>query len=281
MTSLSLSQFDQANLLFFLFAAVGLIRERRVLPFLIVVLGSVFIGSVSAVMLAGLILWNLMDSGKSKWVQLKDSFGFLLIVMGSVLPSPYQEFGIFLGACFVSLSFGKGGLGVIPPLLLLRQYVPHPEPIEPIFIGAGAFWLMVEIVAWAKVESAGAMIAIFEVLASLAILSGFKEIASKVLDDSNLLILSSAILFFIIVLFSWIKWKGDGFWSFYQNTKSSLVRWMVFGKRFVTDVEFWPTELQEPKYPEIALVFNHLFWLVLGTLSVLLGFVLFSRGGFN
>ena len=97
MTNLNLTQFDQAALLFFVLASVGLIRERKILPFVIVALGTLLNGMLAAVLLCGLILWHRMDSGCLKWVQLKDTFGFLLILMASILPAPFQEFGIIKG----------------------------------------------------------------------------------------------------------------------------------------------------------------------------------------
>ena len=281
MINLSLVQFDQVSLLFFVFSAAGLIRERKIIPFLLVAFGLLLNGVFGAVLLAGLILWHRMDSRFPKWVQLKDAMGFLLILIGAIVPSPYQELSLLLGVLFVSFSFGKGGLGIIPALLLLRQYVPHPDPLEPVFIGAGIFWLSVEVVRWAKAKKAELILAISEVVCSLVILSGMKEIVARLLDEPNLLIFASAVLLFVLVLAVWILWKGPNFWSFGQKMKLSLARSLVLGKRFISNVQPWSKALKEPDTLQLETVFDSLFFGVIATLLVLGGFVLLSRGGFN
>ncbi len=280
MNSLNLTQFDQAALLFFVFAAIGLIRERKILPFLIVAVGCLLNGPLAAVLLTGLILWHRIDTSTNKWIQLKDVFGFFLILIGAIAGEPYQELTVLMGATLVSLSFGKGGLGVIPPLLLLRQYVQHPDPIELPFVGAGAYVLVSEIVGWAKLKHAKLVLCISEVVFSLLILVGMRELAPKLLEEPGTLVFAGATLLVIIVLAAWVNWKNQGFWSFYKRVKMSLGHSLVSGKRFVSNTHLFSVEPKDSGIPELEFGFNQLFILVVGTLLVLGGFLLLGKGGF-
>ena len=279
MNSLNLTQFDQAALLFFIFAAIGLVRERKILPFIIVAVGILLNGVLSAILVAGLILWHRMDTDANKWVQLKDAFGFFCIMIGAIAAEPYQQLTVLMGSLLLSLSFGQGGLGIIPPLLLLRQYVPHPEPIELPLIGAGVFCLISEIGHWSKIKHAKPVSAISEVICSLVILAGMRELGLKLLEDTSALVFAGLVFVVILVLFSWVTWKKNGFWSFYKKAKLSLSHSLVFGKRFVSNVHLWSVEPKDARAPDLEAGFNQLFILVVATLLVLVGFFLFGKGG--
>ena len=79
MINLDFLQFNQANLLFFVASALGLVRERRVLPFFILAIGNLIHGGLAAALLAALILWHRIDVLAAKPVQFKDSIGLFFV----------------------------------------------------------------------------------------------------------------------------------------------------------------------------------------------------------
>ncbi len=279
MINFDLFQFDQTNLLFLVLSAVGLIRERRILPFVIVALGNLIHGPMGAVFLSALIAWHRMDFNRSRWVQLKDGFGFLLILVGAVAAGPFREVIIFFGVLAVSLSFGRGALGVIPPLLLLRQYLPHPEPLEVILGSAGFYWLMVEVLRWSKSKQEYLIRAILEVICTLGILFGLRDYALKIAEDPGFIALGSSFFLFAVLLFVWVKWKGARFWNFFHRSKKKLATSLGIGNRLISDQNLWSKEPAMSPALGVEESFNGAFMLSFLTLILLGAFFLASRGG--
>lgn len=281
MINFDLMQFDQTNLLFLLITAVALIRERRLLPFVIGAFGNLFHGSLGAVFLVCLISWHRMDFKRSRWVQLKDAFGFLLILIGSVATGPFRDTSILFGVLAVSLSFGRGALGIIPALLLLRQYFPHPEPLEVILGAAGFYLVMVEALRWSKSSREYFIRALLEILCVFGILTGLREYALRTLEDPGFIGLGSVFLVFPLILFISVKWKGERFWTFFHRSKKGLASSLGVGNRLISDQNPWRRELllETPKGVEES--FNGVFLLTFSTLILMAVFYFVNRGGFN
>lgn len=281
MINFDLLQLDQTNLLFFLLSAIGLIRDRRVLPFVIVALGNILHGSLPAVFLAGLIIWHRVDFSRSRWIQLKDFFGFLLILIGAVAHAPFQEFSIFCGVLAISLSFGRGALGIIPPLLLLRQYIPHPEPLELIMGSAGFYWVMVEALRWSKTSKEYTFRAIIEVVSTLGILFGLRDFALRAAEDPPLIALGWGFAVIALFLFILVKWKGERFWLFFHRSKKTLSSSLGVGNRLVSGHLPWSHEFKETTSLGVDASFDKVFTMTILTLILLGGVFLASRGGFT
>jgi hypothetical protein len=281
MINFDFMQFDQTNLWFFVLSAIGLVRERRILPFLIVILGNLIHGSLGAVILASFIFWHRMDLPAPKWVQLKDATGFFFVTMASVSPVPFQNFAIGIGVMLLSLSFDSGGLGVIPPLLLLRQYVPHPPELENLMGMAGIYWIAAEALRFAKSDKTPAIRAAIESLASLGILYGLRDILLPVSDDSILIAVASVLIVFALSLTLVVSFRAVGFWRFYRKTKRNLSTAFTFGNRFISSDTPWDREAAHEDHAQIENSFDRIFILVLVPLT-LLGLVwVISRGGVN
>lgn len=279
MTGFNISQFDQTLFLFFVFSALGLIRERTVLPFVLAVIGVLFFGPVAATLLAALILWSRIESKRSKWIQLKDGFGFILLMIASVSPEPLQQFCAVMGCLFISFSFGLGGLGVLPAALLVRQYVPHPPSIEVTWIGFAVYLSSVEIIRWAKLKREALAVSISDSVCSLILLYGLKDFVIRVIEEPALTAIGASILVLTLIVFSWLRWKGDSFWRFYKKSTEILSQSMLSGKKFVSD-QVWGSNAK-PEILEITneSVFDRVFLLTILLLFVLLGFSLAFKGG--
>jgi hypothetical protein len=281
MIGLELSHLDQATVLFFIFSAIGLIRERKVLPFVIVLLGTIVHGPLIAVMLAALITWHRMDAEASMGIQFKDLFGVLLLLVSALSPAPVREFTALVGVAMMSLSFGRGMLGAIPALVLLRQYFQEPEGIEVVLSGAGIYWVAAEAMRWLKFKKQEQVLPVLEGLCTLVILYGFHQDFPKWMDDSALVALGSGIFFFSAGTYSWIHWKNEGFLRFARGFRSSLLKILVFGGRFFTDKEPWfETDSESPNL-SLASAFDRIFYALLVTALVVGAFVLAGRGGFG
>jgi hypothetical protein len=279
MINFDFMQFDQTNLWFFVLSAIGLVRERRILPFFIVILGNLIHGSLGAVILASFIFWHRMDLPAPKWVQLKDATGFFFVAMASVSPAPFQNFAIGMGVALLSLSFDSGGLGAIPPLLLLRQYVPHPPELESLMGMAGIYWIAAEALRFAKSDKTAAIRAAIEASASLGILYGLRDVLVPVADDPVLIAVSSVFFVGALLLILVVSFRTEGFWRFYRKTKRNLSTTFTFGNRFISSKTPWDREVTQEVQAQIEDSFDRLFILVLVPL-VLLGLIwMISRGG--
>jgi len=281
MINLDFMQFDQTNLWFFVLSALGLIRERSALPFVIVLLGNLVHGAIPAALLAGLILWHRMDLPAPKWIQLKDALGLFFIFVAAVAPEPLQEFSICFGVLILSLSFGKGGLGIIPPILLLRQFVPHPQDLEILMGIAGLYWVVAEGLRLSKAPQEDLVRSIFEFICSLGILFGLKEIFLKSAEEPALIAIGVSLVVVMLMIASVVYWRKERFWVFYRMTKKNLASSLTFGDRFISPRKPWNEEPQMDDLSEIQSGFDRLFFLALLTVGLLVIFVLVSRGGIS
>ena len=279
MISLDFLQFDQTNLLFFIATALGLIREKRILPYVIVLVGNLIHGPFAAMLLGALILWHRIDASSSKWIQLKDAIGLFFIFVVAVSPEPFQEFAICLGVLVMSVSFGQGELGVIPPVLLLRQYVPHPPDVEFLLGAAGFYWVASEALRFIKSDKVGIVRSAFEVLCSLGGLVGLQEVFFKWSEDPILISLGASCLLFFVVLGSVVRWKNEWFWGFYRRTKASLARIITVGDRLIASREFRSEELPDEEFVGLHGTFDRLFILAILTLVLVGSFFFINRGG--
>lgn len=280
MISLDFLQFDQMNLWFAIFSGAGLVRERKLLPFFIVGVGNLVHGTLAAALLAALILWHRIDVSAPKWIQLKDALGLLFVFFAGVAPEPFQNFSICMGSLFLALSFGFGGLGVIPALLILRQYVPHPAEFEILMGVAGLYWVTVEILRHTKFEQKAFFSSILEALCSLGILYGLKDILLKWVDDPILLAMGGALFVLAILLATLVHFKGEAFWTFYRKFKNQVEASLTFGNRLISSDIPWPIEPREKGFLAVEDSFNRLFVLTLTILGLLGVMFVISRGGF-
>jgi hypothetical protein len=280
MMNLELSRLDQTTILFFIFSAIGLIRERRVLPFVMVLLGTLLHGPLAAILFSGLVIWHRIDSKATAWIQLKDFIGFFLIMMGAISPEPFREFSGLLGVILISMSFGGGMLGTIPALVLFRQYFPQPEQLEIPLIGAGVYWFSAELLRWSKSKHEQKILPFLEAICTLVILFGFHVDVQKWAEESSLVILASTFVFIVAALFAWVKWRNEGFLKTYRAFRVNMLKALTVGGRMISDRDVW--EGREPATSSVSLEsgFDRIFYVVLGTMICVGIFILIGRGGF-
>ena len=278
MINFDFMQFNQTNLWFFIFSALGLIRERRVLPFLIVILGNLIHGSMPAALIAGLILWHRMDLPSPKWVQLKDALGLFFIFSAAVAPEPIQGFAICFGVFALSISFGLGSLGVIPPLLLMRQYVPSPPDLEVLMGISGLYWFGAEGLRLLKVQRESIVRTTLEVICSFGILYGLREVAVKWIDDPVLISIGAGLIVFMLIIASIVHWRKPRFWLFYRQAKAKISSSLTFGNRFISSGRPWGKEPVTLDFSEVQAGFDRLFLVAILTGVLLLIFFLVNRG---
>jgi hypothetical protein len=279
MISFDFLQFDQTNLLFFLLSAVGLVRERRILPFVIVVFANLVHGTLGAAMLAALVLWHRIDLSLPKTTQFKDAIGLFFIFIGIAAPDPVQSFAICMGSLWVSLSFGGGGLGIIPALLMLRQFVPHPPDFEILMGLAGLYWVVLEILRLTKIPKLNLITGILEPIFSLGILYGMKDLAVKWIEEPALFTIAGSLFAIVALAVLIAHFRENAFPAFYQKIKNALSGYLNFGSRLMPTGLPWEKEPEVESVFEIQASFDRLLLLTL--LSLILLGVLFaiSRGG--
>jgi cytochrome c oxidase subunit IV len=217
-----------------LFSGLILIRERKLLPILIVLTGNMAHGFLTALAVTTLVIWYRIESNANRWVQLKDVFGFFMLLVAAVTPEPVREFSITIGLVMLGFSFGHGLLGITPALLLLRQYQSQPLMQEIIFGSAGLTLAAVELVRWAKSKHQDLLILIFETIGTIGIFFGINEILIKWSDDIILMGIAAGLVVAVLIVVSWLKWRGDGFERFYGKLVSNLARFFSFGVRFIS-----------------------------------------------
>ncbi len=281
MFNFDISQFDQTNLLFILLAAAGLIRERSALPFIVLVLGNLIYGLIPAVLLSFLIIWHRVDRKAPSWVQYKDLFGAFLLLTAAVAPEPIQEFAVSLGVLVLSLSFGKGFLGVIPALLLLRQYQSHPVAIEIIFGSAGLYWVALEVIRWSKAKHQEVLICVFETICVFGILFGLKDSFLKWSEDSVLVGIAVGLATTILILAVGMRWKRGTFIRVYEKTVSNFSIALTLGTRLISREDTFVMERPTRSHAEIDGAFGAVLAITLTLLAILAVFFLMGRGGLN
>ena len=279
MMNLELSQPDQTTVLFFIFSAAGLIRERQALPFLMVLLGSLLHGPMVAALVSGLLIWHRIDRRAEVWIRLKDFLGIFLVMGGAISPAPFGDFFAFIGVLLVSLSFGRGYLGILPALLLFRQYYPQPERPEVALVAAGIYWIAAESFRWFKSNHEERVLNGLEVVCAAVILSGFSGQFDDWAENTMVIALGSTLLFVAAALFAWTRWRLEGFRRSLVAFRTNGLRALTFGARLVDGRNSWGGG--EPVYtvPTPGSALDRIFYLIIGA-TVFFGlFLLAVKGG--
>jgi uncharacterized membrane protein (UPF0136 family) len=280
MMNLELSGFDQTTILFLVFGALGLVRERRALPFVLMLAGCLFQGSLAVVMVAALIVWHRLDRASSRWIQLKDFFGLMLVIGGTIAPDVMHSFFSFFGVLMIAVNFGGGLLGTLPALVLLRQYYPHPEYLEVALAGVGIYWVVAEILRFTKSKHQGPVLSILEGLGSLVALINFRSDIEKWAADPILLGLGSAIVLLIVTLFILVRYRGFRFFEMYQASRNKAIRMLTAGGRLINGFEPWARASPEHVNLEFKRNLDQAVFLIAGIIIFIGAFILIQKGGF-
>jgi hypothetical protein len=279
MIPIELVQFDQTAILFLAVSALALIRERKVLPFVVVLAGSLLQGPLVMVLLAALIAWHRMDRAASRWIQLKDLTGAFFLMASSMTVDALQAFFLVAGVFLVAVNLGGGMLGTLPAVVLLRQAYPHPESLE-IGLGAGAlFWVVSEILRFAKSKHEGQILAWAEALCSLLVLINFRAEAEKVAGEPSYLGLAGFILVAVLTPLFWARLRTRGFWSIPASGRVALSRILQGGYGLVSGPDRLTTDEPLRQDSDFRAGVDALLYWVFGIVLFAAAFILLARGG--
>ena len=276
-----LATFDQTALFLFLASGLGLIRERRVLPFLLVAVGSLAQGSWIILLVSSLLVWYRVDRGSPRWIQIKDWAGLFLILAASLSGDTFQAFLNFFGVLLLSFSFGSGGLGTIPALLLLRQVYPHPEFLELTLGGAVSYWVFLEVFRGFKVKQGQFILPYLETLGSVLVLFSFKNEMEKWSSDPNYLIAGCVFLVCFLALGLWIRLNGAGFRSFGRSFRSRMLKILTGGGKWVGGAEPWAKAPPESGPLDFEMGLDQAVYWFAGIGVFVVVFLVVTRGGFG
>ncbi|MBU6153061.1 MAG: hypothetical protein KGP28_02055 [Bdellovibrionales bacterium] len=276
MTGIELTRFDQTAVLLSLICGFSLVRERRVLPFLMVLVGAFFHGPVIPCFVAAMVVWHRMGAGCGKWIQIKDFAGVFFILSGAIAPDPVRAFFSVFGVILIAANFGGSALGTLPAILFLRQYHPNPEYLEVALVGHASYWILVEVSRWTEIPGEHRVLSWAEVLATLLILSSFKDEIGIMIANPELTIAGG---FLFASLFSTTLWgllRPEGFFGFFQRLRPRLESFIFWGGRLVSGDEPWARRESVTVAPDINSGIKEVFWWIMGLVitSVLSGLLL-------
>ena len=279
MTGLELSTIDQTGVLFLVFSAIALIRERRVLPFVLVLVGALFQGPFVAVMVAALVVWYRFDRSAARWIQVKDMLGLVFVIGSTLSGDTLQAFLTVFGVFLLTVNLGGGLLGTLPALALLRQYHPHPDHLELALGGAAVYWVGAEVFRWTKAKNEREILAYLEAAGSLSLLFNYRSEIEPILADTLHLGVGGSLLALETALFFWVRFKPAGFRSFYQSSRASLIRTLNAGTRWIKVREPWSGVREEAPVLEFDQALEQIFYVFLALVLATGLIVLFARGG--
>jgi hypothetical protein len=279
MINADLFQFNQISLFVFLVALVGVIRERTVLPYLLVVLGSFLHGAIPAALIASIVLWIRFDGDAPKWLRLKDAMAMFFIVAASAVPSPYREFMICMGALSLSMHFELGKLGVVPALLLVHLYLGETIPLEFVLGASGGYIVISEILKLSKSPHEKRILQWIELPAILGILYPLKDYFMTWIDDEILLGVGISFAAIVMILLVWIKLKRPDFSEIYDSIHSQSNRVLGAVSGLVSNRLSWVQESRPEESMKLDLYFDRLFWGLIAIFAAWAILVLLYKGG--
>ncbi len=280
MIHLELTRFDQTAVLLILVSALALIRERRVLPFGMVLLGALVQGQIVMILLAALTAWHRLDRAASRWIQLKDLAGVFLVMAASMSADALQAFFLLTGVFLITVNLGGGMLGPLPALLLLRQAHPNPEFFE-VVLGAGAsYWLVAEILRFTKSKHEGQILAWLEALSAIAILASFRGEAERIADEPLYLGIVCAGVALVLSLAFWKRIRTLGFWSFRISGRIAVANGLLAGRAWVSGADRLTSDQPLAQDPDFRVAIDSLIYWVFGIVLFFGLLILLSGGGF-
>ena len=279
MISLDLSHFDQTAVFFSVVSALALIRERRILPFLMVAAGAVFLGPLVLAAIAALVAWHRADRGACKWVQLKDLCGMFFLAGAALSTDALQAFFLFFGVFLVVANFSGGMLGTLPGVLLLRQAHPHPEFLEAT-LGVGAFfWVLKEVFRFVKTPHEAKILGALELVFACVVLANFRAESEKILSEPAFIGAGALILLLALSLAFWKRAREEGFWSFGDVGRLAAARPLLAGDRILKPGDRLAGDAPVLQEVGFSRSLDRLVYWLFGIVLFAVAFILLSKGG--
>jgi hypothetical protein len=278
MMNIEFLQLNQISLAVFAVAALSVIREKNIFPYVLALVGSVLFGNFSAVLIAAFVFLYRIYFQPSRWVQLKDALAVFFILVGSAVPEPYQQFMMTVGVIGLSLNFGNTRLGLVPPLLLIHALFGDQINVEIVLGGAAGYLALTELVRLLKSKHERKILAGLEIPALVLILFPLQAYILKWIEQETLIWLGGAIALIAVSFSAWVKWKDPDFKSIYLKTQQRVARSSQYIATFFTDRRRWMKEAEPVTSYELDFYFDRLFYAVV-LVSVAWAVVLFVKGG--
>jgi|GEM_PF-3689164 len=279
MNHFGIFQFTQVSLFVMLVALVGLVRERKVLPFLLVIFGAMMNGAIAAALIAATVLWVRFNEDAPKGLRLKDAMSVLFLIVAAAVPTPYREFMLCLGTLALSIHFAIGNLGIIPALLLVHLYLGDEIPLEFVLGASGAYIVIAEIFKLSKSKYTRRVLQFIEIPAIVGILYPLKDDFVIWASDELLLWIATGLFVAIGGVMLWAQVKNPDFSAIYQKMNAWTLRRLQPTGSLSANRVSWI----DPSPPERPLGFSvyldRLFWGLAAILVAWGALILLAQGG--
>ncbi len=140
---LSTFNFDQWSWVYLALSSLMVVRERRVVPFVLCLFGSFVQSWLGLFLIAAVSLLDRLYTQKSKWLVFVQGVGLVSMFMAWHAPEVIRDYYLVFGVFCHSFHFRFGRLGVVVPLLMAHAYVPQFSRVE-LTLGAAGFYLLLE-----------------------------------------------------------------------------------------------------------------------------------------
>lgn len=274
-----LLQLNQISISIFLVALVGLWRERTLLPFLAIIIGSFFKGEVFAILTTALIIWARLQGPSTEVFRVKDAISLFLLMMGTALPAPYHEFLVVLGVMGISYTAGEDRLGATAALMFSRIYFEQPALIEVVLGAAAATIIFKEVLIITKTPLQAKLRLWLDPLFLLGILVPFKDFLGVIIENEMLMVIGSCLCFGIFSTALWTHLKKPRFQEVLSRLRKTTGKALsaagagaAFERPWVVDDEAEPVE-------DISEYFKPFFWWTALILILWMVVVLVGKGG--
>ncbi len=239
MNSIDFLQFNQLSLIVFVISALFLLLEKEWVSLTIVLIGSIFHGSVPAVLVAGLVFWYRLYFSTKRWIIFKDTLSLFLILIGAATSEPLAEFFLTLGVVGISFTFGFSRLRVIPALLLIHALFGSFGYTEWVLGGVAGYLLIREILKLAKSKHSELILNIVEVPAVFLVLSPLLSYLQKWANSELFLILVGTLILFIGSSVTWVMIKKPDLNQIYLNLCTRMSRLLSPLHDLIDEKQFW------------------------------------------
>jgi hypothetical protein len=260
----------QSSWLFLVLGLLLVVREKRPIPFLMVICGALVSGWIGALILTSLAFVDRLQQRASSWVVMSGAISWGALLMAWNAPEmPQSAFLLwaFLSGCFF---LSKGGLGVWIPLAFTHQFFPEslPEGLQLEWIlGAGVLYLaLLEGARASKSKGMDKFIVFFELPIVVLILSPFWMRWGTLQDglenelDIVLPIFVGIVLYLVVI--ATLYFRKIPFTRLQARMNSNGAKWFKWMNRSFGERQAWIQDSMT-RNPTLDERFAFFFWVII------------------
>ena len=260
---------------------LSVMREKQILPFLIIIAGSFITGSFAVVLVAALTLLYRSYFSNSQLLHAKDGLGLLFMISGAALPSPYHELLIFLGVLIFSINLGFARLPLFPALLFVYDLFGTKISVE-LVLGSFTFYLVVsEALFLFKSKKRDFVLRLIEIPVLGILFTPFTEYFQVLAEADVLLSIGVSVIFVLLVLSVWIWIRKPDFNKIYLNIEHKVQVGLNTIGAVVQTKKLESVKVNEEGTQEFRHTFKGVMLGVFLLFVCWLGLVLVLRGGLS